>query len=179
MDRARTHVMSTRCAVLGFFFMLGCGAGEEAGYSYVAVPAAATTVIVNPPLSATAEGRHVAEEVVLRNVGSGRCLDVPRRAHESRTMLWTWECNGTVAQKWLLQPSGNGYVLTSKASAKCLDVPYANKKNNITLWQYDCNHTAAQRWVLERGADGTFLVRSGASNLCLDVPHAQASNGVG
>jgi hypothetical protein len=173
----RNVTLISACAAL-----VACGPEpNEAAGTWVAIPSPPTTIIVNTNLNADAPAQPaVGSDVVLRNVGSDRCLDVPRQAEQSRTLLWTWRCNGTAAQKWTLTRVGqNGYRLTSRASGKCLDVPHATRAQNITLWQFDCNGTPAQGWNLEPAADGTYLLRSRVSDMCLDVPHGQAEDGVG
>jgi hypothetical protein len=169
-------------ALVLLFALSACGGERNDGGTWIAVAAPPTTVVVTTEPSAPRVelGPSATSDVVLRNVASRKCLDVPRQAHESRTLLWEWECNGTVAQRWTMTKVGDTtYRLSSRASGKCLDVPYASTGSNINVWQFDCNGTPAQTWELERTADGSFLVRSRASSLCLDVPHGQAANGLG
>ncbi|MFJ5812131.1 RICIN domain-containing protein [Streptomyces sp. NPDC093093] len=44
----------------------------------------------------------------IKNVGSGKCLDL--HTYELGNDAWLWECNGTGAQQFDIKPSGNGGV---------------------------------------------------------------------
>jgi hypothetical protein len=171
--------------------LVACGEPSESPPVIVVPPAGPPAVVVVNRGSEASFGLSSASpsepargesDVVLRNAAAQRCLDVPRQSKDARTLVWSWDCNGTVAQRWTLRPDpSGGFRLVSRVSGMCLDVPYAATGQNINLWQYTCNGTPAQTWDLEPSAsnDGSVLIRSRASKLCVDVPHGQPANGIG
>jgi hypothetical protein len=97
----------------------------------------------------------------LRNVGTGRCLDIPG-ATTSNVQVQVYACNTTTAQQWT--PTAGGQ-LTALGGQKCLDAYNAGTTNGTVVGTYSCNGGANQRWTI--GTDGT--IRGAQSGLCLDV----------
>jgi hypothetical protein len=97
----------------------------------------------------------------LRNVGTGRCLDIPG-ATTSNIQVQVYACNNTAAQRWT--PTAGGQ-LTALGGQKCLDAYNAGTTNGTVVGTYSCNSGANQRWTI--GTDGT--IRGAESGLCLDV----------
>lgn len=97
----------------------------------------------------------------LRNVASGRCLDVTRSATDDGTRLQVWDCHGAPNQRWTI-PTVRG-TITGLAD-KCVDVVGAGLVDGTAVDLYDCNLTGAQDWELR--ADGTVS----ALGRCLEAP---------
>ena len=107
--------------------------------------------------------------VVLRGVGSNRCLDVPGAATTNGTLLQIWDCNGGSNQQWTSLSNGELQVYGNK----CLDVPNHATAAGTRVEIWDCNGGANQQWTLN--SNGTVVgVESG---LCLDVTGAGTANG--
>jgi hypothetical protein len=200
--RAVARLALTVVAALVGLGVAGCAA--ESADEYIAVPAPATTQISAPTIVLVSRAPVMAEPsapsaqgapekakttrpasiadgtYTLRNVRSQRCLDVPRRSKEARTLLWQWDCNSTEAQAWTITRKGDdAFTVASTVSGKCLEVPGTATTTNINLWQNDCDGSTAQSWKLEIADDGTYVIRSIGSGECIDVPHGQALKGVG
>jgi len=101
---------------------------------------------------------------LLRNVGTGACLDIPG-ATTANIQVQVAACANSAAQQWTRTAGGQ---LTALAGQKCLDAYGRGTTNGTVVGTYTCNGADNQRWTI--GADGT--VRSALSGLCLDVNSA-------
>ncbi|GGM22230.1 carbohydrate-binding protein [Micromonospora sonchi] len=98
---------------------------------------------------------------LLRNVGTGQCLDIPG-ATTANVQVQVYPCSNTAAQRWTVMSGGQ---LTALAGQKCLDAYNRGTANGTIVGTYVCNGGDNQRWTI--GGDGT--IRSVQSGLCLDV----------
>ncbi|MFG2525358.1 ricin-type beta-trefoil lectin domain protein [Streptomyces sp. NPDC048527] len=100
---------------------------------------------------------------------NGLCLDVQGAGTQNFTPIQNYACNGTSAQKWTINTSGN----TIHALGKCLDVQNGGKANGTPVELYDCNGTGAQEWIPQ--SNGAFY--NPQSNKCLRDTGWSASGG--
>lgn len=96
---------------------------------------------------------------MLRNTGSGRCLDVPNVSQSSGTQVALWDCNGGGNQQWTLT-SGKQLLVYG---AKCLDAEGASTTAGTRVIIWDCTGGANQQW--NANADGT--ITGVPSGLCV------------
>ncbi len=76
----------------------------------------------------------------IKNLASGKCLDLPEAKGDNGVAVQQWDCNGNVQQRWRVeQVQGNWYRIRSDASGKCLDLRGASKQNGAALQQWDCS----------------------------------------
>lgn len=90
----------------------------------------------------------------------GLCLDVKSANPADTTPVQVYDCNGSIAQTWTVDPSDN----TVHALGKCLDVQRGATANGTPVQLYTCNGTGAQTWVPH--SDGTLY--NPQSGRCLD-----------
>ncbi|MFF1446057.1 ricin-type beta-trefoil lectin domain protein [Streptomyces sp. NPDC058295] len=100
---------------------------------------------------------------------AGRCLDVAGGATANGTTVQLYDCNGSAAQRWTVQPDGS-----LQALGKCLDVVGGSTADGAKAQLYDCNGTGAQRWSYNAT---TGDVVNTAANKCLDVTDNSSANG--
>ncbi|MGW6928166.1 ricin-type beta-trefoil lectin domain protein [Streptomyces sp. NPDC054950] len=100
---------------------------------------------------------------------AGKCLDVAGGATANGTAVQLYDCNGSAAQRWTVQPDGS-----LQALGKCLDVVGASTADGAKTQLYDCNGTGAQRWTYNAT---TGDVVNAAANKCLDVTDNSSANG--
>lgn len=123
----------------------------------------------------------------IKNLGSGKFLDVPGNGTADGTQIQQWEGNGTPAQKWYVRNGSNGTVVFLGAgSGKTLDLSGASVTDGNSIDLYSSNGTNAQRWILSRGntrvsiTAGTYSIRAyGNSTYAFDVAggsHANSAN---
>jgi len=95
----------------------------------------------------------------IKNIASGKCLDVPDLRVDDRLKIQQYSCRGSTdklinAQLWRFK-SVNGYTqIENVASGKCLDVPDLKKDNKIKIQQYSCRGSTdklinAQLWMIK------------------------------
>ena len=119
---------------------------------------------------------------VLRNVATGKALDVTGGSAKSGTNVQTYTANGTIAQSFSLKSTdllGTGtYVIrSSMASGKVLDVKGASSSNGANVQLYSENGTGAQKWRIAKGRDGLYTITNCNSGKVLDVANGKAFNG--
>ncbi|MGW0871327.1 ricin-type beta-trefoil lectin domain protein [Streptomyces sp. NPDC002740] len=100
---------------------------------------------------------------------AGKCLDVAGGAAANGTAVQLYDCNGSAAQRWTVQPDGS-----LQALGKCLDVVGGSTADGAKAQLYDCNGTGAQRWSYNAT---TGDVVNTAANKCLDVTDNSSANG--
>ncbi|MEU5121316.1 ricin-type beta-trefoil lectin domain protein [Streptomyces asoensis] len=100
---------------------------------------------------------------------AGKCLDVAGGAAVDGTAVQLYDCNGSAAQRWTVQPDGS-----IQALGKCLDVVGGSTSDGARTQLYTCNGTGAQRWSFDAG---TGDVVNTAANKCLDVTDNSPANG--
>jgi hypothetical protein len=98
----------------------------------------------------------------------GKCLDNQYGVKKSGNPVWSYSCNGTIAQEWTTPGDG-----TIRNQGFCLDVKGSGTKAGTTVWLYTCNGTGAQKWQLRSGG----AVVNPKSALCLDVKGGKTANG--
>lgn len=87
----------------------------------------------------------------IKNIGSGKVLDVSGASHESGANVWQYDENGTWAQAWSIEGQDDGsYRIVSANSGLALDVSGGSSTDGANVQQYAPNGSTAQKWVLER-----------------------------
>jgi glucosylceramidase len=100
---------------------------------------------------------------------AGKCLDVAGASSANGTAVQLYDCNGTAAQQWTVQPDGSVQAL-----GKCLDVTSGSTADGAKVQLYDCNGTGAQQWSYN---PSTGDVVNTAADKCLDVTDNSSANG--
>ena len=85
---------------------------------------------------------------VIKNIGSGKVLDVSGGSTASGTNVQQYAYNGTDAQLWQLINTDYGNVYYIKNKLGCyLDVYNGDAKSGTNLWAYSFNASTAQRFT--------------------------------
>ncbi|HEV8172807.1 MAG TPA: ricin-type beta-trefoil lectin domain protein, partial [Actinoplanes sp.] len=104
----------------------------------------------------------------IRSNFNGRCIDIPAANPVDSARLQMYDCNGTVAQKWMFNADGS-----VSAMGKCMDARAAGTSNGTPIQLYTCNGTGAQKFTLTGAGD---LVNP-QSNRCVDITDWNSNNG--
>ena len=99
----------------------------------------------------------------IKNLQSGKFIDVAAAGVEDKTNLQIWDGNGTCAQKWKILKVGQNYEFISACSIKILDLDAASIQPGTNVQIYSANNSMAQKWVLEPVEilkDGEYLIYS-------------------
>jgi hypothetical protein len=104
-------------------------------------------------------------------LAGGRVLDISNGSTENGANVQLWDANGSNAQKFMIQYSGNGYCrIVNAGSGKVLDVWNGEAVSGNNVQQYEWNGSAAQLWKADPNDDGSIVFRSALNeNLVLDV----------
>ena len=94
----------------------------------------------------------------------GKCVDIAAASTANGTAVQLYDCNGTDAQNWTVQPDGS-----IQALGKCMDIAAAGTADGTRIQLYDCNGTAAQKWTATGGtlvnpSSGKCLTAAGSAN---------------
>ncbi|WP_376774029.1 RICIN domain-containing protein [Allostreptomyces psammosilenae] len=114
--------------------------------------------------------------VTLRNVNSGKCLDVDAASTADGANVQLWTCNGGTNQQFEVRPTSNGYAqLVARHSGKLVDVASATDGANVT--QMPDNGTTRQHWGLADVGNGQVRVINRHSGSVLDVANCGTADG--
>ncbi|GIE29633.1 hypothetical protein Ait01nite_026780 [Actinoplanes italicus] len=123
----------------------------------------AGTPPTNPPTNPPTTGA-----TMLQSNFSGRCIDIPGGVPNSGSLLQTWDCNGTDAQKWTFHTDG-----TVRAMGKCMDPAGGALTNSTRIQLADCNTNPVQRFTLTPAR----TLQNVSSGRCVDIKDWVGTNG--
>ena len=85
-------------------------------------------------------------------VHSGKVLDVENAGTANLTNVWQHEDNGTDAQQWIIQDSGDGvyYYVISKCNGLYLDVNGGSSANGTNVQMYEGHGGASQKFKFQK-----------------------------
>ena len=86
-------------------------------------------------------------DYVIKNIGTGKVVDVDHGQTVSGTNVYEYYDNGTTAQRWKVIPDGTGkYYLVPKVNHNlCMDVSGGELNNGQNIQIYTANMTKSQR----------------------------------
>lgn len=118
----------------------------------------------------------------IRNVNSGKYLDVYNGLAENGTNIQQWEGNGATAQLWQTVDAGDGYVqLASQVGdgLRVLDVSGNSADNNANIQLWGNAKSDNQKFKIVPNGDGSFriLTKVSGDSKCLDVAAHSTANG--
>lgn len=111
---------------------------------------------------------------------SNMVVDVDNASRDDGANIHLWEKNGTDAQLFRIERSGDGYyALINKGSNKAIDVYNAENYCGANVNQWSQNGTSAQQWKLYNASgypDGYVCIKNRCGKY-LDVNNAETYNG--
>jgi RHS repeat-associated protein len=113
------------------------------------------------------------------NGNSNKCVDNQFSQTADGTVVWQWDCNWGLAQRWVFAATDNGYyqVQNSQVSSEVWDVQNASPDDGapIVLFGYDGGTDKQWKPVLE--STGAYHFVNRGSGKCLEVPGAALDRG--
>lgn len=104
-------------------------------------------------------------------------VEVQWASRDAGARVWSFQSNGSAAQKWRISHDDKGYVtLTNVASGKVLDVFAAWKNWPARVNQQPSNSSAAQKWVIQERGGHKVLVSALSPMLVLDLEGGRSQN---
>jgi hypothetical protein len=117
------------------------------------------------------------EEVNLKSVNSGKCIDVASGSMEDRANIMQYTCSSDHNQKWRLREIVAGeFQIKALHSSRCMDVASGSTEDGANILQYACSNADNQRWRKQFATDGSFSLVSKHSNKCADVADWSTEN---
>ncbi len=135
-------------------------------------------------LESALESAAVTEgEYYIKNVNSGKYLDVANSSADNGANIQQWEFNGCAAQTFKIQSAGNGYyALLTGASGytKSVDVLNGSTDNGANIDQWEYWGGDMQLFKIVQNADGSysFLSKVSGGIQALEVYAFGTDNGV-
>ncbi|MFE7189358.1 RICIN domain-containing protein [Kitasatospora sp. NPDC057541] len=105
------------------------------GAALGAFVAAAAAVLVSPGAAHAGRVHRFSPYFEIRNVATGKCLEVADWSTADRAPVRQWTCTGGANQQW---SNSNYGLLTNLHSGKCLDVPWDSTAWGTQLMQWPC-----------------------------------------
>ena len=131
----------------------------QAAIVLVAVIAIGVTMVFSSSASASPE---------IASGMSGKCLDDYQQNHNNGAKIDSYNCNGSPAQAWVLQSSGEIAL-----DGKCLDDYGWSSSNGARVDLYTCNGGNNQKWLLTPSHE----IVNVHANECLDITGGSQVNG--
>ena len=103
-------------------------------------------------------------------------LDVSGNATSDGSNIQIFQNNGSAAQKFYVEPVGNGwYIISNTVPKKCLDVQGASAKSGTNVQLYRYNGSDAQKWRFYSTGGGYYTIMN-KIGCYLDVTGGSAKN---
>lgn len=118
----------------------------------------------------------------IKNVNSGKYLDVENSSAENGANIRQWTYNGCNAQKFRIKSDGNGYyyILTGASDyTKCVDIDSGSSADGTNVLQWEYWGGDMQKYKIAKNADGScsFITKASRGNSCLDVYNISMEDG--
>lgn len=111
-------------------------------------------------------------------VGSNFVLDVDGGKTADGTNIQIYKLNDSNAQKFSVQPTGDGWFkISNPLSGKCLDVKDGSKKSGVNVQLYSYNGTDAQKWRFYSSGEENYFFIKNKLGYYLDVDGGKEKNG--
>jgi hypothetical protein len=115
---------------------------------------------------------------LIRNVNSGKCVDVYGDSTNRGANVQQYACNGGGNQRWEFIALGGGqFAIRNVNSGMVLDVNGNSREDGGNVQQYPWNGGGNQRWRA-RGPNSNFELVNVNSGKCLDVQGGGVGNNV-
>jgi Ricin-type beta-trefoil lectin domain len=115
---------------------------------------------------------------LIRNVNSGRCVDVFGSSTSKNANVQQYACNNGANQRWEFIDLGSGqYAIRNINSGMVLDVAGDSRGNGANVQQFPWNGGANQRWKT-RGSNNNFELVNVNSGKCMEVQGGGKGNNV-
>lgn len=115
--------------------------------------------------------------VINSGVGDDKALDIAAANTSNGGNVQIYQENGSLAQYWRVESSGEHYRIVNSMTGISLDVYAALKANGTNVQVFQWNESDAQLWDFIALEDGGYAIRSVCNGLVLDVNAGSNSNG--
>jgi hypothetical protein len=173
------HLRLWRRSLQVVLLILMLAASSGAAAASHPIPSAATVAASTSTIYQDSFGNEI------RNVASGKCLDVEGGHLYDHANIQQFSCfggTGVSHQAWFLDnPTVGSYTairVRGENMLFCLDVPGGNPGDGVKIQLFTCNGGANQQWLIQPVGSGAYRLVSLSSGKCLEVANASSSNNV-
>lgn len=112
------------------------------------------------------------------SASSGMAIDVAGAKMSNGSNIQQYNQNGTYAQLWRIEKSGDHYAIKNSLTGMALDVAGGNPASGTNVQLYKPNGSKAQQWDLIQNDNGeTYTILSALGNNALDVKGGSKNKG--
>lgn len=154
------------------FFLFNCSVEEPEG-----VPEQASE-IEEANLTTRQVSSFEGKTYFIKNVNSGKYLDVAGFSNSNGGNIHQWSFTGAVNQQWKVISVGNSKVrFKSLQSGKSLDVDLSGTNNGRNIEQNSYSGDDSQKWEIFSAGSGQYYILNANSGKAVDVAGYSTSNG--
>lgn len=118
----------------------------------------------------------------LKNVASGKCLDVYTGSTANGTNVQTWETNGKISQQFQLEKvnaiaPGYYFIMPSWNANLAVEVKGISTANGANVQVWSKTNKDHQKWQLKVNSDGSYSVLNANSGKALDIEGKSTASG--
>ena len=118
----------------------------------------------------------------IKNVNSGKYLDVVNGSADNGTNIQQWTYNGYDSQKFQIKSDGNGYyyILTGASGYKSgVDIENGSSADGANVLQWEFWGGDMQKYTFTKNSDGSYAIKTKASGgaAALDVYNMSGDDG--
>lgn len=123
----------------------------------IAIPASAAA-----PTDGYVENVTTGKYVTIKNVGSGKLLNVYGNQNKNNANVTVYQADGSTGQSFQFVKSGNSYVIVPKcATSRALNVYGSSAKNNSNVCLWSKTGHSTQAWIIDYNPSlNGFVIRS-------------------
>ena len=136
--------------------------------------AAAIAVAVTGALTQPARADQTADELMLVNAKTGKCLTIAGGVSiENNVEAVQYNCDSDPSRRWRLKEMTGSkvYQIRNVQTGKCLTIAGGvSTENNVTALQFNCDSHPSRTWVLKEMAGGNaYQIMNVQTGKCLTI----------
>ncbi|MFD9378475.1 RICIN domain-containing protein [Streptomyces sp. NPDC059999] len=116
----------------------------------------------------------------IRNVNSGKCLEIVNSSKDNGAVAQQWTCGAQAGAKWEYRPTATAglYQIVNVNSGKCLEIVNSSKENGARAQQYTCYDIPTMQWTIKQAGNTVSLDISNVnSGKTLEISNSSPDNG--
>ncbi|MGW4747737.1 RICIN domain-containing protein [Streptomyces sp. NPDC004290] len=116
----------------------------------------------------------------LRNLNSGKCLEIVNSSKDNGALAQQWTCGSQAGVVWQFRPTTTAgvYEIVNANSGKCLEIRNSSKDNGGPAQQWTCTGINTQRWTVQAvGSTVSLNLVNVNSGKVLEISNSSKDNG--
>ncbi|MEV7730451.1 RICIN domain-containing protein [Streptomyces sp. NPDC087917] len=116
----------------------------------------------------------------IRNVNSGKCLEITNSSKDNGALAQQWTCGSQGGAQWEYRPTATAgvYQIVNVSSGKCLEITNSSKDNGARAQQYTCYDIPTMQWTItQAGSTVSLNISNVNSGKTLEIGNSSKDNG--